>query len=63
MYVGQALESDYVSNSLPGWIDLIWGHKQKDPDSMNVFHPLSYDEEVMVRISHKNTVQACQSLT
>ncbi|CCA74831.1 related to WD repeat and FYVE domain-containing protein 3 [Serendipita indica DSM 11827] len=39
----QALESDYVSRNLPAWIDLIWGCKQKDPSSFNVFHPLSYE--------------------
>lgn len=39
----QALESDYVSRNLPAWIDLIWGSKQKDIESLNVFHPLSYE--------------------
>jgi len=39
----QALESDHVSRNLPSWIDLIWGCKQKDPESLNVFHPLSYE--------------------
>ncbi|THH31660.1 hypothetical protein EUX98_g2544 [Antrodiella citrinella] len=39
----QALESDYVSHHLPAWIDLIWGCKQRDVDSLNVFHPLSYE--------------------
>ncbi|CAE6467269.1 unnamed protein product [Rhizoctonia solani] len=39
----QALESELVSRGLPSWIDLIWGHKQRDPESLNVFHPLSYE--------------------
>ncbi|KAG9311479.1 hypothetical protein JVU11DRAFT_8594 [Chiua virens] len=39
----QALESRYVSENLPAWIDLIWGCKQRDVDSLNVFHPLSYE--------------------
>ncbi|KAH8103359.1 beach-domain-containing protein [Cristinia sonorae] len=39
----QALESDYVSRNLPAWIDLIWGCKQRDVDSLNVYHPLSYE--------------------
>ena len=45
----QALESDYVSNNLPAWIDLIWGCKQKDPEILNVFHPLSYEGSIGMR--------------
>lgn len=31
---------------MPAWIDLIWGCKQRDPDSLNVFHPLSYEGSI-----------------
>ncbi|KZT37329.1 beach-domain-containing protein [Sistotremastrum suecicum HHB10207 ss-3] len=42
----RALESEHVSRNLPAWIDLIWGSKQRDIESLNCFHPLSYEGEI-----------------
>ena len=42
----QALESSFVSENLPAWFDLIWGVKQRDPKSFNVYHPLSYEGSI-----------------
>lgn len=41
-----ALESDYVSNNIHLWIDLIFGCKQRSIEDFNVFHPLTYEGSV-----------------
>lgn len=41
-----ALESDYVSNNIHLWIDLIFGCKQRSIEDWNVFHPLTYEGSI-----------------
>ena len=49
MHMREAFESPYVSMNIGGWIDYIFGCKQRDQEaerSLNTFSLLSYEDGV-----------------
>lgn len=44
--IRKEMESVHVTENISGWIDLIYGYKQRGKDaveSMNIFYPLTYE--------------------
>lgn len=49
LFMREAFESNYVSQNLGGWIDYIFGVKQRDIEaekSLNLFAHITYEDSV-----------------
>ena len=51
-----ALESEYVSNHLHLWIDLIFGAKQRGPEAVKANNGISYDNAVFNYMTYEGMV-------
>lgn len=60
----EALESEYVSQNINNWIDLIWGYKQRGIESIkadNTFYYLTYEDSVdLAKIEDLNQRKALE---
>lgn len=56
-----ALESEAVSNTLPNWLNLIFGVSQRSENEYNIYNPMSYTDNVPSEYvqKHSQWVETC----